>query len=143
VWPYTSEFDTVSNQSDSILLNPKDFSIRLSSLNYHEARHNGSCHYISENQTDDLQSFMETISEEEILRLRQGAQKATDTYAYYKRRNDLPDNPLREGMLPDGGASHALIGALAERAKGELWPACKQELELPRGKKSDPAVFKC
>jgi hypothetical protein len=143
VWPYTSEFDTVGNQSDSILLNPKDFSIRLESLDYDEARHNESCHYIAENQMDDLQSFMETISEEEILRLRQGAQKATDTYAYYKRRADLPDNPLREGVLPDGGASHALIGALAERAKGKLWPACKQELELPRGERPDPAVFKC
>ena len=70
-------------------------------------------------------------------------EKARDLYAYYKRRGDgsLPDNPLREGVLPDGGAAHALVGALVDRAAGARWPACEEELKKPRGE--DPKRFKC
>jgi hypothetical protein len=86
---------------------------------------------------------------EEIQRLRLGVQQAADTYSYYipnTRRADLPDNPLRAGVLPDGGAAHSLVAALSERANGILWPACRDEL-LSMAENNppvvDPVTFKC
>jgi len=61
-------------------------------------------------------------------------------YSWYKPRPDLVDNPLREGVLPDGGTAHALVRELEKRAGGVRWKACQAELKLPRSK--EPDAFK-
>jgi hypothetical protein len=135
VWPYTKEFDPLTP------LDPNDFSVKLLTADYEVSKlDEKTC--LPKNETQPgLQAWMDTISVEEIQRLRKGVEKARDLYGYYKRRSDLPDNPLREGALPDGGASHALVDALADRAAGSRWPACEEELKLPRGE--DAKKFKC
>jgi hypothetical protein len=153
VWPFTNEFDIISERqgispgsSSSNLLDPEEFSIRLNATDYSTPRHNKSCNLAADATDRGLQSLFETISPTEIRRLREGAARASDVYAYYSRRTSLPENPLREGVLPDGGAAHALVGALAERAKGALWPACREELQqstIARSGKNDPTQFKC
>jgi hypothetical protein len=133
VWPFTAELDTVAsstNDRTTIWLDPKDFSIRLQSDDFVEAKHDQNCRNM-ENATGDLQALMESIPSEEIQRLRRGMQQASDTCSYCARRAELPDNPLRAGILPDGGAAHSLVAALSERANGILWPACRDELFSP------------
>jgi hypothetical protein len=142
VWPFTAEFDIVAENGSAVLLDPNDFSIRLKAEDYVEAKHDDRCGWLNDTSRD-LQAFLESITSEEIQRLRRGVEKAADTYAYYRRREDLPDNPMVEGVLPDGGAAHALIAALSERSSGALWPACQEELsKLPPGR-HDPKQFKC
>jgi hypothetical protein len=137
VWPYTNEFDPL------ISLDPNEFSIKLLAADYAESKlDETTC--LPKNETEPgLQAWMDAISAQEIQKLRKGVEKARDLYGYYKRRSDgsLPDNPLREGILPDGGAAHALVNALADRAAGARWPACEEELKLSRG--VDPKKFKC
>jgi hypothetical protein len=144
VWPLTVEFDTTSRTSTSKWLNPTEFSIRLNTSNYESARHDRKTCQLVEGATDNgLQSVVERLSPDEIQRLREGAAKASNVYSWFQRRPDLPDNPLVEGILPDGGTAHALVAALAERAEGVLWPACRDELaQLPSNRK-EPTVFKC
>jgi hypothetical protein len=86
---------------------------------------------------------MERIPAAEIERLRQGVRRAAQVYAYYQQREELPDNPLRENTLPDGGATQALVGALAERASGKMWPECEQELKVMDPAKDNVNQFKC
>jgi hypothetical protein len=138
VWPYTKEFDPLS-----ISLDPNDFSVKLLSSDYEEVMLDETTCLPKNETKPGLQAWMDAISVQEIQRLRKGVEKARDLYGYYKRRSDgsLPDNPLREGVLPDGGAAHALVNALAERAAGARWSACEEELKLPRGE--DPKRFKC
>jgi hypothetical protein len=90
-------------------------------------------------------SFTLTIGKQmQDLKGRRGG-TITDVYAYYRRREDLPDNPLHAGILPDGGAAHALVQALAERAEGVLWPACRDELAQGSAKpdERDAMRFEC
>jgi hypothetical protein len=122
--------------------------MRLNATDYTTAHHDKSCNRISGDSTDlGLQSLLETISPSQIRRLREGGARASDHYAYYARRTSLPDNPLRDGVLPDGGAAQALVGALAERAQGALWPACQEELQqqtTARGRtRGDAKQFIC
>jgi hypothetical protein len=137
VWPYTKEFDPL------ISLDPNEFSVKLLAADYEEIKLDETTCLAKNNTQPGLQAWMDSISVPEIQRLRKGVEKARDLYGYYKPRNDgsLPDNPLREGVLPDGGAAHALVNALADRAGGTRWPACEEELKLPRGE--DPKIFKC
>uniref|UniRef100_A0A7S3Q7G8 Exostosin GT47 domain-containing protein n=1 Tax=Chaetoceros debilis TaxID=122233 RepID=A0A7S3Q7G8_9STRA len=134
VWPFSSEFDIEkeSPTATSSYIQPDDFSIRLNATDYMVLRYidNGRCK--EQNETHpigDIQSFLEGLPKEIIQRLREGGRRASDTYAYFKRRKDLPAFPLREGVLPDGGAAHALVAALAERANGALWGDCEAELK--------------
>jgi hypothetical protein len=147
VWPFTAEVDTVlasnTTSTTNILLDPNDFSIRVPSKDFLEAKHYRNCTKF-EAASGDLQAYMESIPLEEIQRLRRGVQHATDTYSYYTRRAELPDNPLRVGILPDGGAAHSLVAALSERANGVLWPACRDELgSMKKNPPTDPNAFKC
>jgi hypothetical protein len=106
------------------LLDPNDFSIRVQSNDYVLQDPCGS------DRNRSLQTFLESrIPAAEILRLRKGVQRAAQVYAYYERDETLPDNPLQNDVLPNGGAAHALVQALGERASGRLWAACKQELQ--------------
>jgi hypothetical protein len=141
VWPYTKEFDRMVNHtghvttaSPFIRLQPEDFAIRVPAQEYDVATFNATTCQIDNGRSGNttsprtLQSFIEQLSAATIHQLRTGAEQASDAYSYYRRRPDLPDNPLQEGVLPDGGAAHALVAALAERAEGVLWPACQEEL---------------
>jgi hypothetical protein len=141
VWPYSDEFDTVSaGRNNSLLLDASEFSIRVNASHYTTARHDESCNRTEDAQHDSgLQSLLESIPPEEIQRLREGVARASDAYAYYKRRDTLPENPLRERVLPDGGAAQALVGALAERQRGALYPACQKEKSKKRY--SDPQAM--
>ncbi len=126
VWPLTTEFD--GTNGTNLLLRPQDFAIRLKAQDYDEASFHPNCD-LANSSSFTIQNYIESLSAAEIARLRVGVEKAANVYAYYKRRTDLPDNPLQAGVLPDGGAAHALVAALAERAEGVLWPACQEELE--------------
>ena len=152
VWPFSNNVDMTKN-SDSktpstALLTPSTFSISLNAKDFDRPSYTKKC----ESSTAGLahvnatiQHFLEGLPASELRRLRKGALKAADTYAYYSRRADLPDNPLREGILPDGGAAHALVQALADRAEGALWPACQEELERGSAKpnEKDATGFLC
>ena len=148
VWPLTPEFDRTGTSEATVsskLLNPAEFSIRLNASDYINPRHDANtCKLLEEGSTDHgLQSIVEKLSPEEIRKLREGVAKASDVYAWYRRRPDLPDNPLVEGILPDGGTAHALVAALAERGNGVLWPACQAELAQLPAHQPEPRVFKC
>jgi hypothetical protein len=135
VWPFTKEFDPL------ISLDPADFSIRLNATDYDEPLLEPATCQPKDASKPGLQAFLDSISPTELERLRRGAAKARDLYSWYKRRPGLPENPLQEGVLPDGGTAVWLVQALAERAEGRRWPACEKELTKPRGK--DPMQFKC
>ncbi|VEU38264.1 unnamed protein product [Pseudo-nitzschia multistriata] len=155
VWPFTSEFDRSSNsgsESGIVALNPYDFSIRLNAKDHWHSKfdspkncnpkiNTGEGH----NETDhrSLQSVLEAVPSKELARLRQGLARAAEVYSYYRKRPDLPDEPLREGLLPDGGAAHMLVRALAERASGALWNACRQEMKGKDISKDSVKKFKC
>ena len=173
VWPFTAEFDRSAingdNSSDGnggdksssgniAVLNPYDFSITLQAADHQDAKFDPkTCKLLSEDgnstnsttahqqQTpaDDLQSILEAISPEELERLRRGVAHAAYTYSYYRKRPDLPDNPLLEGVLPDGGAAHMLVRALEERSSGALWGACESELKGKDISKDNVNSFKC
>ena len=108
------------------------------------------------NRRQSLNQVLESISAERIRRLREGVRKAAKLYSFFRFDDDndndndvdvdgvegegaatemkmkmkMPDNPLREGVLPDGGAVFALLDALAARAGGEVWKMCQEELEM-------------
>lgn len=165
VWPFTAEFDRSAiggdnrYRNESIIsngkiapLNPRDFSIQLQAIDHEDPKFDlKTCKLLSEddNSTDhheqnpDLQSVLEAVSPEELERLRRGVAQAAYTYSYYRKRPDLPDNPLKEGVLPDGGAAHMLVRALEERSYGALWGACERELKDKNILNDDVNSFKC
>ncbi len=138
--------DDVVSHSKAVVLNPHDYSIRLDVQNHEMAKFDAECQRIGGNKRNhtDLQSLLDAVPEEEILRLRDGVARAAYAYSYYQFHPDLPDNPLREGILPDGGAAHVLVRALEERASGKLWMDCQNELEGKNPDKEDHVSnFQC
>ena len=147
--------------------NPQEFSIRLNAQAYARPKYNHQCDLVGDatllsfNETtkappniskrkatttiaQDLQSYLKTISNEKIQLLQIGVGIASDHYAYYKRDKNLPDNLLRDRVLPNGGAAHTLVGKLSERALGVLWPACQHEEKRSRAIETDKiSTFKC
>ena len=122
-------------------LDPYDFSIRLNASDYDaELLDQKTCRPLNETKPG-LQAYLESISPAELMRLRRGVAKAGKLFAWYAISDQLPQNPLKEGILPDGGTAHFVVQALAERAAGKRWNSCKLELTLPRG--PDPSQFKC
>jgi hypothetical protein len=124
--------DNTSSSSAVAVLHPDDYSIRLVAREHNEAKFDPqTCQRIHGGkgaEQTDLQTFLESFPAEQIARLKQGATLAGYAYSYYRMRSDLPDNPMRESVLPDGGASHLLVRALEQRAEGKLWPDCAREL---------------
>ena len=164
VWPF------LSLKKESLLganKNEEEFSIRLDAQEYTRPKFNQHCGVVdttsfslnsttnatnsalstntaSEGAAQDLQSYLLTIPNEHILRLQNGVDVASNHYAYYKRDKDLTNNPLRDGVLPNGGAAHALVDKLGERAYGVLWPACQIENKQTRPMETDKVnSFKC
>jgi hypothetical protein len=135
VWPFTNEFDS------GITLDPSLFALRLPADEYDTPLLDpNTCQPMNESRRG-LQHYLESISPAEIERLRQGVEMARKLYAWYEYDETLVENPLREGVLPTGGAAHQLVKMLAERANGVRFPACREELKLPR--EPDATKFKC
>ena len=135
VWPATKEFDPL------LQLDPLDFSIRLNASDYDsELLDHTTCRPLNDIKPG-LQAYLESIPTSELARLRRGVALAGQLFSWYAVSDQLPQNPLREGILPDGGTAHFVVQALAERAGGQRWSACESELTLPRG--PDPSKFKC
>jgi hypothetical protein len=136
VWPFTKEFDRsiLSETSDavvgsSVVLDPSEYSIRLNVPDHKFPKFDQeTCNRVAPESQMDLQSVLEAIPPGEIARLREGGAMAASAYSYYQRKPSLPDNPLKEGVLPEGGAAHIFIRALEERVEGKLWRACKEEV---------------
>eukprot|EP00980_Cylindrotheca_fusiformis_P029974 scaffold24130_cov142-Cylindrotheca_fusiformis.AAC.4 len=119
IWPFTKEIPgSIVEQS----LKPEDFSIRLNASDF-EIQH--PC----DNYDRTLLKYLEGIPTKEIERLRRGVRKMAQLYSYYQESPTLPSNLLKENVLPNGGAAFALVEALEERANGNRWPACEEELK--------------
>lgn len=137
VWPLSKEFDPTMSSFD-----PNDFALRFSAKDHDVNKFDDKCSRIDPKRNDTgVQAALESISAEEIRRLRKGLEAARNRYSFYRYDESLVDNPLKERWLPDGGASMALVDALAARAGGVRWKDCEEELKLPRG--SDPFRNKC
>lgn len=131
IWPFTEETpgSTVAQSLD-----PNEFSIRLKASDFTV---DNPC----QNYDKTLVKYIEGISTSEIERLRRGVSKAAKLYAYYKETQALPSNPMRDNILPNGGAAFALVEALAERAHGIRWLDC--ELELKSKGPDIATTFQC
>lgn len=141
VWPLSNEIEPGNAHS----LDPADFSIRLPALEYWDRKYNEECTLINASDISLVQ-YVERIPRQEIARLRQGLQTAADRYSYYPRSTGLVENPLRDNVLPTGGAAVALISALEERASGAKWPACQAEhaeRSMADPHTPEPDQFKC
>lgn len=139
VWPLSREFDP----ENKAFLDPEHFSIRLNSALFFEPKcSKENCTPVSSNDPP-LHDFLSSISNEKIKSLLEGLKEARQTYSFYRFDASNPDQLMREGTLPDGGASHALLAALEERALGKKWPACLEELQNLGDNVVQPDVFKC
>jgi hypothetical protein len=135
IWPFTNEFDA------SLKLDPSDFSIRLNSSDYDEAMLDSkTCQPLNASK-QGLQAYLEAISTTELESLRQGVALAGNLFSWYATNDRLPQNPLKERVLPNGGTAFFVVDALAQRAEGKRWNACEEELRLSRS--PDPTQFKC
>ncbi|KAL3786112.1 hypothetical protein HJC23_003229 [Cyclotella cryptica] len=142
VWPFSREFDPAVN------VDPNDFSIRLNAADFEEPHYQENCTPDSRGISRGLPKVIEDIirNDTELERLQRGVKKAADLYSFYRRtgsEQDMPDNPLREGILPDGGAAHALVDALAARVGGERWVQCEKELARLTRHLPEVKTFKC
>lgn len=135
VWPNTKEFDQL------LALDPADFSIRLNATDYDTPFLDGTTCRPLDATRPGMQADLEAIPAAEIERLRRGVAQAGRLYAWYAESTTLPQNPLRDGILPNGGTAHFVVQALAERAEGKRWPPCEEEMKVPRG--PDPRQFFC
>ena len=134
VWPMTNEFDA------SIPMDPSQFSIRMPASYFEKSRLRKDCS-LKNSSYPGLEAKLASISPKELRRLRSGVRKMANVYAYFRRNNNLPTNPIRARILPNGGAAHALVKALGERAGGVRWPACEEEVKMAPEDHVD--AFKC
>jgi hypothetical protein len=135
VWPLTNEFDP------QLPIDPKQFSLRYAADSYSKILLDNSTCRPLDHSKPGFQIALENVSAEKIHHLRQGVEQMRKAYAWYQPRPDLSDNPLRDNVLPDGGAAHFLVSSLADRAAGVRWPECEHELKRPQTK--DPTEFQC
>ena len=144
VWPYSSDIPGAAE-----LVQESDISIRLDTADFTPATdEKESCEAIemktSTSSKMTIQSYLEeSISSEEIVRLQNNLAKAATVYSYYQPSPDLPDHPLKERVLPNGPAAHALVSALADRAFGNRWHACQEELRQNEPSKDNVNTFQC
>jgi len=144
VWPFSKEFDP------QLELDPSEFSLRFNASRYHtKSLDPATCQPIFNNDTQTnatgMQADLEAISPDTILKLRMGLEKARYLYSWYATKDKLPINLLQQRVLPDGGTAHMLVKLLAERATGEKWAACQQELQQPVKERSQRSGrgFRC
>ena len=108
VWPFTNEFDgngnignNNSNNGDRFRLDPSEFSLRINSQDFYEKatlNNKTTCEWITNktHESSSLQSYIESITVEQLLKLRKGVERASKLYSYYEEDVSLPANPLRE-----------------------------------------------
>ena len=138
IWPFSTEVDADEWSS----WNPADFSIRLNVSDYLVPRYDLQCTKIHGTKPS-VQEVLEELSPGDIRRLRRGVKAAALRYSFYSTaRAGESANLLQERILPDGGAAHALVNALANRAEGVRWSDCEKELKMPP-KGGDPKAFGC
>lgn len=142
VWPLSDEIESISNGNTLL---QSDFSIRWAAQEHWERKYSQTCRL---SNASDISLFerLEKVPNDEIERLRKGLKRAAARYSYYPLSlTPLVENPLRDDILPTGGAARALVVALEERAGGVKWPACQQELERAKtGVQSpEPDQFQC
>ncbi|KAL7515765.1 hypothetical protein ACHAWX_000841 [Stephanocyclus meneghinianus] len=142
VWPFSRDFDP------EVGVDPNDFSIRLNAADFVVPFYHDNCAPIFRGTSRGLPNVIDDIINNgtELERLQRGVAKAADLYSFYRRtgsEEDTPDNPLREGILPDGGAAHALLDALADRVGGTRWLQCEKELKQLPPNLPEVKTFKC
>jgi hypothetical protein len=136
VWPFTHEFDA------SLSLDPATFSLRLDAQDYAESRLDPKSCQLHNASRPSLAQVLQNISTEQLRTWRQGLAHARYLYSWYAQDDPrIPENPLRDNVLPTGGLAHAVVQALAERAEGVKWPACRDELLAEHG--PDATRFVC
>jgi len=162
VWPFSNEL--LPNGMDS-----RKFSIRLNASDFAERRQKeGTCEVIDD-QNPPLGHRLEQVTAEEIRQLRIGMKEAATAYSWFRhvgadddtvnisynayehrgdisdansRKTNLPDNPMINEVVPDGGLAHGILKALAERADGSMWRECEEELKVVQ-QGNDPTRFEC
>jgi Exostosin family len=135
VWPFSKEFDSL------LRLDPLTFSLRLNASDYDSVLlDSATCEPLDQNHAG-LQAYLESIPISELKRLRRGVEAAGKLFSWYAESEQLPQNPLRERILPDGGTAFFVVEALSERAGGKRWRECEMELKLSRD--PDPTQFRC
>jgi hypothetical protein len=137
VWPFTNEFDP------NLDLDPSEFSVRLRSADFDTPLLDSTTCQPIDPAKPGLQAILDNLRPEQTKKLQEGAAKAGRLFSWYKESPDLPMNPLKEGVLPDGGTAHFVVRALEERAAGRLWPACRAELAKMSQQRDEPRQFKC
>jgi len=137
VWPYTTEFDS------ALGVDPNRFSLRWNATDFETEKYHSIICSTKLKGVETIQSMLERITSAEIERLRKGLNEYSHLFSYWKNDavEDDPDNLLAEGVLPEGGAAHALVEALGERMYGQRWDDCEEELRIPRAK--DASNFFC
>lgn len=135
VWPLTRETDA------ALTFDPNEFSVRLNSTEFVQRSLDASCVHIT--NTTSVFDVLDAVDAAEIARLRAGLVRARQRYAWYEDDPNLPDNPLKEHVLPTGGAAHALLEELAKRAGGVRWPACQAELTSVPSNRKEPKNYVC
>lgn len=136
VWPFTNEAD------QNIPLNSSLFSLRWQTSELWEAKYTPQCE-LKENASPSLQAKIEQIKADEIFILRKNLRKASKLYSYWSYDGYKGSEfPLLDNILPDGGASKALVKLLGLRAGGSHWEGCAAELET-NIVGNDPNSFVC
>ena len=137
VWPFTKDFDS------SVDLDPESFSVRMNASDFESPVVNyKSCQSVNPLRPGILDRLKQ-IPQSEIERLQLGLANVANSYAWYQRAESLPDNPLRDGVLPTGGTAYRLVHELELRARGVRWPACKREYGANPWTKQSTKKFRC
>ena len=138
IWPFTTDVDT------KFPLDPSTFSLRWDTEDFIDANYDKDCKVVnSDDPKGTFQDKIEKVGAQEIARLREGLKEVSKLYSYWSKESfNQSKNPLLEGILPDGGASMAIVKLLGERAGGSMWPDCQEELEESMVEK-EPNEFKC
>ena len=144
VWANSLEYDEEHMvQEQPMVVDPESFSLRLDSNQFKESFLSDSCEIVNKDQPPLHTYLEENITSEQLISLRQHLEHAKYIYNFYPLSEDLPINTIKHGIFPTGGAAHALVHALGERAGGARWPACEAELESVGKNPIEPNKFVC
>ncbi len=144
VWPYSADIP-----GSRVLVQEDEFSIRLNTSDFSPRGRWKEDDILpqkcvpSDPNRQTIQSFIESLSTEDIARLQRNIRRVAETFSYYQPSPTLPDNPLLSRVLPNGPAAHALVQALADRAYGNRWHACDQEIQIKNPLQDNVHHFQC
>jgi len=136
-WPFSTEFESKYD------VHPKSFSLRWKAKYLSGIEYDKECN-LTGSSTQSISDMLEKIPSSEIKQLRRNLKDVTKLYSYWRDTGrDGPVNLLAKNVLPDGGASHALVEALADRMDGSRWEMCRKELSRPMFRGVDSNEFIC